>query len=112
MDTIRLAADPTCSANIQTTVEVVDRVLAMGNPTLTRLLKGVFGLADLTSDADFASVISVCDTILGILGGVLTIYVLRALSAIGRAATGTPRSITEGSSLSASATRSRVMELP
>jgi hypothetical protein len=59
MDTIRLAADPACSENIQVAVDTIDKVLASGNPTLIRLLKSLFGLADLESDADFASVISV-----------------------------------------------------
>jgi hypothetical protein len=59
MDTIRLAADKTCSDNLVNSVEAIDKILATENPTLIRLLKGLFGLADLKSDTDFASVISV-----------------------------------------------------
>ncbi|EPQ50969.1 peptidase S28 [Gloeophyllum trabeum ATCC 11539] len=55
MDIIRRAADPKCSARIQTTVKTVDALLAV--PRLKRTLKGLFGLADLEHDEDFASVL-------------------------------------------------------
>jgi hypothetical protein len=59
METIRVSADSTCSSNLENSVDAIDKVLDMGNPTVTRLLKGLFGLAELKNDADFGSVISV-----------------------------------------------------
>ncbi|KAI0917296.1 hypothetical protein AcW2_007465 [Taiwanofungus camphoratus] len=52
---IRLAADPECSASLQTSVEAIDNVLSI--PGLKRVLKGLFGLAGLEHDDDFVSLL-------------------------------------------------------
>jgi hypothetical protein len=57
--TIRLAADPSCSANLQQAVLAIDAVLTSGNGWLKKTLKGLFGVADLSHDEDFASLITV-----------------------------------------------------
>lgn len=54
---IRLAADPECSASLQTSVEAIDNVLSI--PGLKRVLKGLFGLAGLEHDDDFVSLLEV-----------------------------------------------------
>ncbi|KZT27441.1 peptidase S28 [Neolentinus lepideus HHB14362 ss-1] len=55
MDIIRRAADPTCSKHIQNTIKTIDTLLAF--PHVKKTLKGLFGLADLVHDEDFASVL-------------------------------------------------------
>jgi hypothetical protein len=57
--TIRLAADPSCSANLQQAVVAIDAVLTSGNGWVKKTLKGLFGVADLSHDEDFASLITV-----------------------------------------------------
>jgi hypothetical protein len=59
MDTIRVSAEPTCMKNVAESIVAIDRILDTGNPTIIRLLKGMFGLAELQDDADFASILSV-----------------------------------------------------
>lgn len=58
MDTIRLAADPTCSANLQKAIGVIDGILATKNRPAIKILKSLFGVGDLEHDEDFASLIS------------------------------------------------------
>jgi hypothetical protein len=45
--------------NVAESIVAIDRILDTGNPTIIRLLKGMFGLAELQDDADFASILSV-----------------------------------------------------
>lgn len=59
MDTIRLAADPTCSAKLQQAVLAIDAILTSGKPYLIHALKGLFGVAELKHGEDFASLITV-----------------------------------------------------
>ncbi|PSR83862.1 hypothetical protein PHLCEN_2v5571 [Hermanssonia centrifuga] len=55
MEIIRNAADPKCSAHLEKSIKTIDSLLAV--PRLKRQLKGLFGLADLEHDEDFASLI-------------------------------------------------------
>jgi len=57
MEIIRQAADPTCSSHIQNSINIIDTILLTG--LFKKQLKGLFGLADLEHDDDFASTISV-----------------------------------------------------
>ncbi len=57
MEIIRNAADPKCSAHLEKSIKTIDSLLAI--PQLKRQLKGLFGLADLEHDEDFASLIEV-----------------------------------------------------
>jgi hypothetical protein len=57
MDIIRNAADPTCSSHLVNSINVIDSILLTG--IFRTQLKGLFGLADLEHDDDFASLISV-----------------------------------------------------
>lgn len=57
MEIIRNAADPTCSSHLVKSIDIIDAVLLTG--IFKKQLKGLFGLADLTHDDDFASLISV-----------------------------------------------------
>jgi hypothetical protein len=59
MDTIRLAADSTCVANLEKAIGAIDAILATGNRFVIKTLKSLFGVADLEHDEDFASLISV-----------------------------------------------------
>ena len=56
-DIIRRAADPECSRRLQEAVRAIDH--ALGIPRLRRIVKGLFGLAELEHDDDFASLIEV-----------------------------------------------------
>ncbi|CCM03509.1 uncharacterized protein FIBRA_05643 [Fibroporia radiculosa] len=56
MDIIRRAADPECSANIQSAIEAIDTILSISQ--LRTPLKGLFGLAGLEHDEDFASLLT------------------------------------------------------
>ncbi|KXN80843.1 putative serine protease EDA2 [Leucoagaricus sp. SymC.cos] len=56
MEIIRKAADPKCSAHLENSVAVIDTILLSG--LFKKQLKGLFGLADLKHDDDFASLIS------------------------------------------------------
>ncbi|KAJ7213888.1 serine carboxypeptidase S28-domain-containing protein [Mycena pura] len=55
MEIIRNAADPICSAHLQNSIKTIDAILSAGR--LKRPLKSLFGLAGLSHDDDFASVI-------------------------------------------------------
>jgi len=57
MEIIRQAADPTCSSHLQNSINIIDTILFTG--LFKKQLKGLFGLADLEHDDDFASTISV-----------------------------------------------------
>ncbi len=57
MDIIRAAAEPECSKHLVTSISVIDGLLAV--PRLREALKGLFGLAELEHDDDFASVLEV-----------------------------------------------------
>jgi len=57
MEIIRQAADPTCSSHLQNSINIIDGILLTG--LFKKQLKGLFGLADLEHDDDFASTISV-----------------------------------------------------
>ena len=54
---IRQAAEPECSRRLQTSIELIDALLVM--PHTRRLIKDLFGLADLEHDDDFASLLEV-----------------------------------------------------
>ncbi|KAH9958391.1 serine carboxypeptidase S28-domain-containing protein [Lactifluus volemus] len=55
MDVIRLAADPICSSNLVNSISIIDSLLKIG--PLRGRLKSLFGLSELESDKDFASVL-------------------------------------------------------
>ncbi|KLO14751.1 peptidase S28 [Schizopora paradoxa] len=55
MDIIRAAAEPECSQHLVTSIAVIDGLLAV--PRLRGAIKGLFGLAELEHDDDFAGVI-------------------------------------------------------
>lgn len=57
LEVIRLHAPPDCVARIQSTIAAVDSILDV--PLLRSPLKGLFGLAELEHDDDFASVLKV-----------------------------------------------------
>lgn len=61
MEIIRQAADPKCSAHLENSIKAIDAVLKRGNDpvskSLKRRLKGLFGLADLQHDDDFAALV-------------------------------------------------------
>jgi hypothetical protein len=57
MDIIRNAADPNCSSHLTYSTGVIDSILLSGY--FKKQLKGLFGLADLEHDEDFASLITV-----------------------------------------------------
>ena len=63
MEIIRQAADPKCSAHLENSIKTIDAILLRGNDpvnmALKRRLKGLFGVADLEHDEDFASLIEV-----------------------------------------------------
>ncbi|KAJ7069481.1 serine carboxypeptidase S28-domain-containing protein [Mycena amicta] len=54
MEIIRTYADPTCSAHLQNAIKTIDTIITS---RLKRPLKSLFGLANLSHDDDFASVI-------------------------------------------------------
>ena len=57
MEIIRRAADPTCSRNLQHSIELIDALLDI---SITRKpLKALFGLAGLEHDEDFVSLLEV-----------------------------------------------------
>jgi len=56
MEIIRKAADPKCSSHLENSLNIVDAILLSG--IFKKQLKGLFGLADLEHDEDFASVLS------------------------------------------------------
>ncbi|KAI0648136.1 peptidase S28 [Trametes meyenii] len=55
MEIIRRAADPECSQNLQTSIEIIDALLDI--PITRKPLKALFGLAELEHDEDFASLL-------------------------------------------------------
>ena len=57
MDVIRLAADAKCSANLVHSIALIDTLLKV--PVARTQIKSLFGLANLTHDVDFVSLISV-----------------------------------------------------
>lgn len=57
MEIIRKAADPKCSAHLEKSIQTIDTILAISH--LKSHLKGLFGLADLKHDEDFASLLEV-----------------------------------------------------
>lgn len=57
MEIIRRAADPTCSSHLENSIKTIDAILDDGR--FTRVLKGLFGLADLEHDEDFVSLLEV-----------------------------------------------------
>src|SRR5882762_2796828 len=57
MEIIRKAADPKCSSHLQNSIFTIDTILAI--PRMNKMLKGLFGLADLQHDEDFVSVLGV-----------------------------------------------------
>ena len=59
MDIIRKAADPKCSSHLVKSIETIDHILVNGPEFAKRMLKGLFGLADLEHEGDFASVLMV-----------------------------------------------------
>ena len=63
MEIIRQAADPKCSAHLESSVQAIDSILTRGNDpinkALKRRLKGLFGLADLEHDDDFVALVEV-----------------------------------------------------
>lgn len=61
MEIIRGAADPKCVSHLENSVNIIDTILLTG--IFKKQLKGLFGLADLAHDDDFASTISVCTAI-------------------------------------------------
>ncbi|KAI0311252.1 peptidase S28 [Amylostereum chailletii] len=56
MDTIRLAADPICSANLVHSVAAVDTLLKV--PVVRNRVKALFGLEGLESDQDFVQLLT------------------------------------------------------
>ena len=56
-DIIRQFAPSDCIKQVETTVETVDELL--GNLKAHDVIKGLFGLANLTHDEDFVSILSV-----------------------------------------------------
>lgn len=65
MEVIRQAADPKCASHLENSISSIDAVLAI--PGMRTILKGLFGLADLQHDEDFASVLEVCSPSLPLL---------------------------------------------
>jgi hypothetical protein len=59
MDTIRISADQSCMARLESAISHIDAILATGNRFAIRTLKSLFGVQDLEHDEDFASLISV-----------------------------------------------------
>ncbi|KAI0670867.1 peptidase S28 [Trametes maxima] len=55
MEIIRRAADPKCSHNLQTSIQIIDALLDI--PITRKPLKALFGLAELEHDEDFASLL-------------------------------------------------------
>ncbi|KAH9958388.1 peptidase S28 [Lactifluus volemus] len=55
MDVIRFASDPICSSNLVNSISMIDSLLKIG--PLRGRLKSLFGLSELESDKDFASVL-------------------------------------------------------
>jgi hypothetical protein len=56
MEVIRLAAEPKCAGHLEKSIETIDNIL--GKP-FSKTLKGLFGLAGLHRDEDFAALIAV-----------------------------------------------------
>lgn len=59
MDVIRKAADPKCSAHIVNSIKTIDYILGNSLEFVKKRLKGLFGLAELENDTDFAAVLGV-----------------------------------------------------
>jgi hypothetical protein len=63
METIRQAADPKCSAHLESSIKTIDSILTRGDDPISRAMKNrlrsIFGLAGLEHDEDFASLIEV-----------------------------------------------------
>ena len=59
MDVIRKAADPKCSSHLVNSINTIDNILANGPEFAKKMLKALFGLADLEHEGDFASVLMV-----------------------------------------------------
>ncbi|KAF7768313.1 hypothetical protein Agabi119p4_7556 [Agaricus bisporus var. burnettii] len=58
MEIIRKAADPKCSHHLENSIKIIDSILLGHSKFFKSHLKGLFGLANLTHDDDFASTIS------------------------------------------------------
>lgn len=56
MEIIRNATDPKCSSHLVNSIKIIDAILISG--IFKKQLKGLFGLAGLEHDDDFASTIS------------------------------------------------------
>jgi len=59
MDLIRQAADAKCSDHLVKSIDTIDKILEYGKPWVKKQLKGLFGLAALEKDDDFAAVLEV-----------------------------------------------------
>ena len=59
MEIIRNAADPKCAAHLEKSIKTIDGILFHAPSPARRRLKGLFGVADLSHDEDFASLIEV-----------------------------------------------------
>ena len=57
MEIIRKAADPKCSSHLENAISSIDSILAI--PRMSTVFKGLFGLASLQHNEDFASVLEV-----------------------------------------------------
>ena len=88
MDTIRLATDPICSANLVRSVATVDALLNV--PLVGKRLKGLFGLADLESDQDFVQLLTVHPRLFALIEAVPHVVFCRRVPLVrGRGRTGT-----------------------
>lgn len=56
---IRLHAPKACMSLLASHTELIDSLLGLKSPLLTRAVKGFFGLANVTSDADFVNALTV-----------------------------------------------------
>lgn len=79
MEIIRQAADFKCSQHLENSIQTIDAILLRGDDpvskALKRRLKGLFGLAGLEHDEDFASMLEVCHAVTTyFVGFALTIY--------------------------------------
>lgn len=79
MEIIRNAADPKCSAHLETSIETIDRLLSV--PPLRNRVKSLFGVAGLEHDEDFVSLIEVAITYLSDVNSVLIVRFVMLVSA-------------------------------
>ena len=67
MEIIRQAADFKCSQHLENSIQTIDAILLRGDDpiskALKRRLKGLFGLAGLEHDDDFAAMLEVCPVV-------------------------------------------------